>query len=332
MAARLSLTVLCGCAALMSCSPAAPPAFEVTTEAVHLFPDDPGRRGLGELQFAGGLAVSGGSDLFGGFSAMEISPDGSRLIALSDSAAWLRASLIYGPDGDLTGLEDIELVPMLDEAGNALSGERADAEGLAGLGAGRYAVSFEREHRIAVYQIGADGADAATARPSPFPAPPGAERLRNNAGAEALARLDDSLWVGIEYPIVDGQPNTLWRYDLNRLDTPPVAMSMALTPGFGLTGLTSDMDGGMLVVERFWAREIGNQVVISHLSADALQASAGPLAPEPLAQFEPDMTVDNFEAVAVARINGQRRVFVLSDDNFNNAQRTLLLSFVWPED
>jgi hypothetical protein len=316
---------------LAGCGADAPQAPQIEAEPVALFPDDPGRRGLGELHYAGGLALSSDNALFGGWSAIEVSENGSRLLAVSDSAAWMTARLVYNQAGDLTGISDVVITPMLDADGAPLSGARADAEGLAHLGDGRYAVSFERDHRIAVYVIGEDWSLIETATPSPFPAPPGADRLRANAGAEALAPMGDQLFAGIEDPIVDGQPNTLWRYDLSRLDTPPQSAAVTLTPGFGLTGLTADGEGGLLVVERFWARDVGNRVVLGRLSADALGEPERILVPAPLARLEPDMTVDNFEAVALAEINGERRVFILSDDNFNAAQRTLLLSFAWPD-
>ena len=317
---------------MAACTPAPSERAEVTSEPVALFPDDPGRRGLGELHYAGGLDLSGGGRRFGGWSAMEVSDDGSRLLAVSDSGAWMTAGLEYDRGGDLAGLSGVVIASMLDEAGAPLAGDRADAEGLAHLGGGRYAVSFERDHRIAVYDIGPDWSAIQTARPEPFPAPPGAERLRANAGAEALVRLETALLVGIEDPIVDGQPNTVWRYDLNRLDTPPQSADLALTPGFGLTGLTPDGGGGVIVLERFWARDVGNRIKIGRIPPGALDASGGPITPEPVAAFDPSMTVDNFEAVALTQVNGDRRLLVLSDDNFNNAQRTLLLSFAWPED
>ncbi|MCR9130488.1 MAG: esterase-like activity of phytase family protein [Alphaproteobacteria bacterium] len=330
MALRPALAALMVLSAA-GCGADAPEAPQVRAEPVALFPDDTGRRGVGALRYAGGLALASDSPLFGGWSAMEVSEDGTRLLAISDSAAWMTARLVYDEAGDLTGLADIVITPMLDTDGAPLSGERADAEGLAPLGGGRYAVSFERDHRIAVYEIGENWSQVETATPSSFPGLPGADRLRANAGAEALARLGDQLFAGIEDPIVDGQPNTLWRYDLSRLDTPPRSAAVTLTPGFGLTGLTADGEGGLLVVERFWARDVGNRIVLGRLSAEALSEPERILAPEPLAQLEPDMTVDNFEAVALAQINGDRRILILSDDNFNDAQRTLLLSFAWPD-
>ena len=39
------------------------------------------------------------------------------------------------------------------------------------------------------------------------------------------------------------------------------------------------------------------------------------------------MTVDNLEGAALATVNGETRLFLLSDDNYNPAQQTLLLSF-----
>ncbi len=317
--------------AAAACGPSIPDTTALTARSVALFPDDPDRSELGALAYSGGVALSSNDPRFGGWSAMEVSADGARLLAISDSASWMTARLLYDEDGALTGLADIALTAMLDEDGAPLTGVRADAEGLADLGDGRYAVSFEREHRIWVYDIGADWSGIETATPTPFPAPPGADRLRDNAGTEALARLDRTLWAAIEYPIVDGQPHTLWRYDLDQLTAPPISSSLALTPGFGLTGLVPDGEDGLLIMERFWTREVGNRVRIGRMAPGAFDAAQGPVAPAPLAALEPEMSVDNFEAIAVARMDGARRVFILSDDNFNPDQRTLLLSFTWPE-
>ena len=41
------------------------------------------------------------------------------------------------------------------------------------------------------------------------------------------------------------------------------------------------------------------------------------------------MSVDNFEGLSVTRINGEERFFLISDDNFNDNQRTLLISFAF---
>lgn len=306
-------------------------ALIVTAESVALFPDDPGRRNLGDLAYAGGLVLTGEGARFGGWSGLEVSPDGQRLLAISDDAIWLTASLVYDSNGDLVGLRGVQSAPMLGPDGDPLAGEQADAEGLAPLGEGRYAVSFEREHRIALYDIGQDWSRIGTALPEPWNAPPGLDRLRPNGGMEALARSDDGLWVGIEYPIVDGQPHTIWHVS----ETEANARSLRLKAGFGLTGLARLDEAALVAVQRSWSRETGNRILVTRIaeaglsSGEALDAEAGEHI---IAELTPDITVDNIEGVAMAAVEGERRLFLISDDNFNPDQRTLLLSFRWRED
>lgn len=284
------------------------------------------------LRDSGGLILSSTDSRFGGWSALEISASGTRLLAISDSASWMTADLIYDETGRLSGATQLVIEPVRDGDGEPLRGMQADAEGLADLGEGRYAVSFEREHRIEVYPLGEDWSGINEARPAPFPAIPGAARLRANAGAEALARIGDTLWVAIEDPIVEGQPHTLWRYELTDLDATPVSRQVTLTPGYGLTALGGDGEGGLLVVERTWRRGVGNTIRLGRFEPGMLEDTGGPITPVALATLDPGMVVDNFEAIAVAEVAGERRIFILSDDNFNDAQSTLLLSFSWPED
>jgi hypothetical protein len=195
------------------------------------------------------------------------------------------------------------------------------------LAKARIAVSFERQHRIDRYEIGADWSATATAVASPFPAPPGADRLRNNAGIEALALSGEALWAGVEYPLVEGQPYTLWRFDPADETAAPRALALALTSGFGLTALTPDGEGGLFIVERFYSRDIGNRIRIGRLSVETLNEGSGLITPDLVAEISPEMTVDNIEAIALAQIDGENRLFLMSDDNFNARQRTLLLSF-----
>ena len=299
----------------------------LAAEPVALFPDDPGRNRLGELRYTGGMALTSPDDRFGGWSAMEMSTDGARLLALSDRASWMTAKLVFSADGSLTGLSDMMIAPFLDADGGALNDDMADAEGLAPLGDGRYAVSFEREHRIEAYDLGADWGGIGHARAEASPAPPGMNRLRHDAGIKALAASGEVLWAGVEYPLVEGQPHTLWRFDLRDRDTPPQARSLALTPGFGLTALAPDEQGGLFIVERFQARNVGHRIRIGQLSAGDLNEGAQPARPVLLAEITPEMTVDNIEAVAVAQIDGEMRLFLMSDDDFSDDRRTLFLSF-----
>ena len=67
---------------------------------------------------------------FGGISGLQISADGTRLLAVTDKGKWLSAHLIYEKDR-LAGLDQVELLALLGEDSRAISGERKiDAESL----------------------------------------------------------------------------------------------------------------------------------------------------------------------------------------------------------
>lgn len=318
--------------ALTACTERPGGELAIETETVALFPGDPGRRDLGRLTYTGGIVVMPFEETgFGGWSAIEITPDGERLLAISDTGAWLVADLLYDEAGALAGLARARQHPMLGPDGAPLRGPAADAEGLAPLGEGRYAVSFEREHRILVYDIGEDWDRIETAVPEPYNQPPGLSRLRANGGIEALAPAEEGLWAAVEYPIVSGQPHTVWH--LTREDA--VAHSVRLSEGFALTGLARADEDRLIAVQRFWSRQVGNIIRITAISDEDLARSgmfAVDRGPDIIAEITPDMTVDNIEGAAIAEIGGRKRLFLMSDDNFNPAQRTLLLSFSLPED
>lgn len=300
----------------------------IESEKVALYPDAPERLDVGALEYRGGLVLTSPDDRFGGLSALEF--ENGRLLAISDSAYWLTAHPEFDDAGMLTGLSNAFYAPMLGPDGQPLTGDAADAEGLAPLGNGAFAVSFEREHRIDRYDIAPDWSGVAIATPTPLPAPPGTDRLRGNGGIEALAPAAGGYWAGIEYPIVDGRPHSIW---LLRNGAEPVVFNHNAAPGFGLTGLALD-DTGLVVLERFWSRDIGNRVRIVSLQ-QMIQPGDVPVAGTPvptvLAEFEPDMTIDNFEGIAIGEVNGETRLFILSDDNYNPGQRTLLLSFAFAQ-
>lgn len=333
MLIRLGLS-LCLCPLLIACGgggeaqTTSDPANLVVTP-VPLFPDDPGRTRLGGLRYLGGVALALEDERFGGWSALDISEDGERLLAVSDRGYWMTASIAY--DGaSIAGLESLSILPILDEAGEPLSGNRADSEGLAPLGDGAYALSFEREHRVWRYDLGADWSGVIDARPSPIDSPLETEILSNNAGMEGLAMVGDWLWSAQEHTRGDAPVHFFSRTPLNAPEVTRTSYQVAMEPEFGVTELDSDGDGGLYILQRFWARDVGNRIHILHLDADQIANAANltELQPELIAAIEPDtMTVDNFEGMTVEEIDGETRLFLISDDNFNDSQRTLLLSF-----
>lgn len=305
-------------------------AVTISAEPVALYPDDPDRTDLDALIYRGGLVLSSDDPAFGGFSAIGMSEDGTRLIAVSDRGHWLTADLVYGEDDAPIALENARMAPLLSVEGLPLRGRMADAEGLAYQGDGVWLVSFERDHRVKAYAIGTEGEFIGTAIPERLAHPPGAENFADNGSLEALAVQSGFAWVGVEYPSLDGT-HTVIRYDLARPSEKPDVYAIRLTPGFGLVAFAELGEGGLIAVERFWQRDIGNRIRISRISEAAIIAPVGQGEVEWLALMTPDMTVDNMEGAAVVTREGRQRLFLISDDNYSARQRTLLMSFDLPE-
>ena len=54
---------------------------------------------------------------------------------------------------------------------------------------------------------------------------------------------------------------------------------------------------------------------------------------EAIAEFRPPAIYDNMEGIGVhAQADGRTRLYLLSDDNKNPVQRTILMSFLLPDD
>jgi hypothetical protein len=307
-------------AALSACAGAQETSSGISQ--VPLFPAEPEREDLDGLRYLGGLEIDIADDRFGGLSALEISRDGSRILALSDSAWWITATLDWSDGGRLTGLRDLDIQPLRDARGRHLEGRSADSEGLAPLRDGRYAVSFERDHRLLAYDLGPDWSQTGTALPETLPPPPGADEFPDNRGMEALATIGPGrLLAGVEYPRLPDMRHGLWQ----QMPDGWHRLGLMLEPGFGLTGMSAHA-GRIYVLQRFYARGAGNTVMIGRLAEPAL-AGPAPARPERLATLGAAHSVDNFEGIAAFTRNGETILLIVSDDNYSDRQRTLLLAF-----
>lgn len=305
-----------------ACSQPAGPGSTLTVQAVALFPDSPETHQFGLLDWRGGVHISDSDERFGGLSALEVSVDGTRLLAMSDSAWWVTTDLRWSDHGALTGVDNLVIAPLLDEAGNHLEDEAGDSEGLAALGGGRYAVSFEREHRIWCYNLGEDWNRIGRARPNLRSLPPTDIPITHNGGMEALTLLDDgSLLVGIEWPFSTDTLYDLWRQTADNWQR----SNMSAATEHGLTGMTV-IDGHVYALERYWTPAVGNRVRIIRFAQTALDSDQS-IEPELMAEFDASNTVDNFEGITAFHRDGETILLIVSDDNYNPQQRTLLMAF-----
>lgn len=292
---------------------------EIRFTPVQMVAQNPDAKTVGDLTWRGGLAMTMDNPDFGGLSALEISPDGDRILAVTDKGFWFRAELSY-QDGDLSGIRNAELYPLRGLDGEPLDGKSwSDSESLARLGPDSVVVAFERHHRLWRY----DG-DITQARPTAITVPPAFARLTDNGGIESLTRLCDGNLLAIaersrtEQGHVDAwlQSGTGWAH-----------LTYPVEGGLRPTGATTLPGCDILVVERSFSVIAGLGIRIMRIPAGAIRRGAA-LAPREVANMTQAATIDNFEGVAARRNErGETLVYIVSDDNFSPLQRSLLVMY-----
>lgn len=274
----------------------------------------------GPLEALGGLVIEDQAMGFGGLSALHIGDD-LRLTAISDVAHWMTARLVL-QNGRPLGLAELRTGPLRDGAGQPLPrGHGGDAEALARLPDGTWLVGFERWHRIRAYRT-LDG-------PGSFiEAPPGLELAPGNGGLESLAVLADGRWLAIAEQLRPPREPLLrqaW------IGGPGRWRRFAYRPqdGFEPADAAPLPDGGALVLERSFSIFAGFGGRLVRLSADQLRtAGDGPvLEGEEILRLAAPLPRDNFEGVTVFSVGGRTLIGLVSDDNENMLQRSLLLVF-----
>ena len=301
-------------------------------------PDNRQETRTGDLEWAGGVELTSSDGDFGGWSGLSVSADGSRLLAISDTGRWLSGRILYDERGRIYGIADARLAPMLGLDGKPVSGikQLGDAEGLTVDGddplASQAYVSFERAHRIWKYDI---ANHALAAKPLQLLTQRRFGRLSFNGGIEALAwhparpGKDDAGLVAITEDTLDPRGNIraflAEGRDFQRFEVKP------RTP-YKPTDLTRLPNGDYLLLERRFSIIGGVGMEIRYLKNDRLTPGAlvdGPV----LIDVGQSYSIDNMEGIS-ARGDGKGGtwIYLISDDNFNPIQRTLLLMFHLPAD
>lgn len=314
------LPVLGVCLALahgLTAGPGRAEPIAVTATPVPLRAGDPSATAVGRLRYRGGLALASDNERFGGFSALGISADGGRMVAISDRAQSLSARLVYNAAGDLAGIADADLGSLADLRGvPIMEPAEAEAEAMSPGVEGEIIVAFENRHRLWRYLPG---------RTVPVPMPPPAELLQMppNSGIKGLALLADGRLLALT-PGVRGRADAVgWVSDADGWSV----LTYAAADRFQVSGATTLPGGDVLVLERLYILRGGNVVRLKRVAAEGIRAGAV-LAGETMAEFRPPLTVDNFEGVEARRgAKGETLIYLISDDNFNAEQRTLLMMF-----
>ncbi len=305
-----------GFAILLLAGGAAGEPLAVDSEPVPLVRGEPGEARVGFLIFRGGVRLDAHDPRFGGLSGLIVSDHG--ITAITDAGHWITGRLIY-EDNRLVAVDDTHIFPLRDATGAALQGKReGDAEEVVRAPDGGLLVAFEGRHRIVRYA----GPDSAG-----IPVWPELDlsHLPSNKGIEAMTPLGDGGFLALSETASDDNKPAGWLISALGEE----GMDYPVHEFFKPTAAALLPSGQVLVLERGYSLLAGVKARIMEI---APPRAGVPANPREIARFEPPVTVDNFEALAVFQApDGGMALLIASDDNFNPLQRTLLMMFTLAE-
>lgn len=247
-------------------------------------------------------------DTFGGFSGIEVTPDGSGFTALSDRGNYVRGTFTR-QDGMITNVRAGPVTRLADSDGAALPHPRNDSEGLAIAADGQTYVSFESIHRIRVFPTLDSPSEL-------LPAHPDFDAMQRNSSLEALAiGPDGALYTLPERSGAVQRPFPVYRYRDGTWDQP---FAIPRRGAFLIVGADIGPDGRFYVLERdftgFGFRSRVRRFDMAGGNEETLfETRTG--------------THDNLEGIAVWQDGPHLRLTLIADDNFRFFQRTEIVEY-----
>lgn len=265
--------------------------------------------------FAGAFRWSMDDPLFGGFSALELAPDGSSFVAMTDRGAWTRGRLLRDGAGRIAGVEAEPLQKMKATGEAPLKPSRSDSEGMALAEDGTIFVSFEGVARVLRYERFGSSA-------TNLPNPQAFRGLLKNSSLEALAILPDGSLV----TVLEDTRGSEGAFPAFRLDGTDWAAWGSLPREGAFLPVAADMgpDGRLYVLEREF---LGIRGFAARVRA-YVPGPEGPGDGRTVLQSPPG-THDNLEGLSVWQdADGRIRLTMISDDNFKFYQTTEIVEYV----
>lgn len=268
--------------------------------------------------FVGEFVWSGQGRFFGGFSAIEVSADGSHFLAVSDHGAWVRGVFRRDATGQIAGVDAGEVTPLLGKTGQPLRKGRTDSEGLALAPDGTMFVSFEGPARMLRFAT-------VGARAQNLPSPPEFATFEMNASLEALAIGPD----GSLYTMPERSGRIDWPFPVFRFRDGVWTQTTSIPRSGNFLPVSADFgpDGKFYLLERQFRGLAGfaSRIRRFTLKGDQLTNEQVLLQTEVGAH-------DNLEGMAIWRDKtGVLRATMIADDNFNFLFRTEIVEYRLPD-
>ncbi|SEQ17882.1 esterase-like activity of phytase family protein [Thalassovita taeanensis] len=270
----------------------------------------------GKARFVGTYIWRSNDPNVGGLSALELLPNGTDFMAVSDRGMLIRGQLLRR-DGNIVGVVNVTPTPLTPPEGTPVRAPHSDAEGLARHPDGRLFVSLEGPAQVWAYK--APGTAATL-----LPHHPDFNKMGSNSSLEALAiDAHGRLFAIPEKPLTRRDGVAVYVYAGAGWQR---AFTLSRNSRFLPVGADFGPDGKLYLLERrFDGIGFSSRVRRFDLSSDTPDGGEVLLRSH-LAQF------DNLEGLSVRRDGqDQIRLTMVSDDNFKFFQRTELVEYVITE-
>lgn len=271
--------------------------------------------GKAHAQYLGSFNWDMDKPWFGGWSGIEISPNGSGMTAITDRGRLIRARL-QRDKGRITGITPLKWWRLKSSSGKFLSRRIIDSEGLAIGHDTAIHISFEGVTRVVRY-LTPNAPASALRHYKPF------KMLPSNNALEALA-IDgrNRLFAIPEHLGKDAEI----RVFVMENDTWSLAFTLPGGDGFLPVGADFGPQGRLYLLERGW-NLFGFRARVRRWDITA----GKPENPQLLLQTQTG-THDNLEGLAVWQDQqGRTRLTMIADDNFLSLQQTEIVEYAITE-
>jgi hypothetical protein len=300
-------------------------SLEIAATAHTIHATDAPTSAFGTLTYLDSVILQSKHPHFGGFSAL--SYRNKELIAQTDKGRLFFLAI----DPAVPLLRQFPLtprvIPLLDEAGTPLQGTDGDAESvILSPDAGSALIAFEHQHRFEWYDLSNGRLQAG--KNTPKITPDILQKLPVNGGFEGFTRLADDRLLGVgEEAYLDKNHVLAVVYAADTLT--PTVLRYTTTDAGKVTELCGLPNGVVLALERRFdaltMRGAGRVQVFSSAMVDK-----GVINPVSLVEFPLDSGIDNLEGLAaIAQADGSFIILIISDDNFNPWQKTVLSRWLY---
>jgi hypothetical protein len=281
----------------------------------------------------GGIEMQSQTDTFGGLSGLGFTGPDGRLVMVSDRGNFVSGQLLYDEAARPMGLIGVRIEPIQNSKGTELPrAYTRDAEALAVIvrddKPSAVRVGFENLTRVADFAL-VDGIPQGPAREVKIPKWLSDTRTNETLEAVCIAPATSPIagsTLLLTEGIIDddGQHSA---YLLGQNDKGP--LSYISGDGTNPTDCAFMPNGDLLVLERGIAL-LAFQMRLVRIPAAEVKAGAHMKGELLLHAAGGD--IDNMEGLAVHTApDGSTRITVVSDNNFNDWERNLLLEFSLPE-